>query len=290
MTIKVENILTSAHGEDERGKPLFTLQARYPNIIHGEVMTHRVFSRNASSNRAIPVEKMLADIERDPFIPTHWGSNQKGMQAGDPLSAATESHCRDVWMWAMDKALFAARCLIDNGLHKQIANRVLQPYGHMNVVITADEWENFDALRINGAAEPHMQDLAVAIKDARLSANVRSVLKFNDWHLPYIHQDDWDKVYPMEDYDDMNATLKLVSAARCARVSYLTHDGRRTTLEEDLELAKSLELNKHMSPFEHQATPDEMVTDAYTLSTDWARPWLHGNFTGGWCQQRKFME
>ena len=120
-----------------RGKRITSVKLCYPRFIHAELMTHRVFSRNASSSRAIPVKRMIAYLRSTPAMPVFWGSNQAGMQAGEELAPGDIEACRMVWLAGMQSAIATAQRLMDLGLHKQIANRVLEPWAHINVLVTA---------------------------------------------------------------------------------------------------------------------------------------------------------
>lgn len=126
------------------GKRITTLQLRYPRMVHSEFMTHRVFSRNASSSRAIPVERLIEDVLRDTAMPIHWGKNQPGMQARKKHDApvlldGTFVSNENAWLAARDQAIEAARAFTKAGYHKQIVNRLLEPFAHINVVVTATE-------------------------------------------------------------------------------------------------------------------------------------------------------
>jgi thymidylate synthase ThyX len=250
MTIEAKVIAHSAHlGCHD----LITLQARYPRFIHSEMMTHRAFSRNASSSRAVPIQRMIQDVLDDPAMPVEWGSNKAGMQAGAEIdfpSVASEE-----WYSARDYAVYHARRLAKLGLHKQIVNRVLEPFSHISVVITATDWDNFFALRCHFAADPTMRALAKAMRDA-IEKSEPQPLELGQWHLPY-------------------GDSLIKSAARCARVSYLRHDGSNPTYADDARLVDLLRAEKHMSPFEHQAwpTPNER----------------HANLNG-WQSQRAILE
>lgn len=292
------------------GKRITTLQLRYPRFIHAEFMTHRAFSRNASSSRAIPVERMIEDIINDTAMPKYWGANQRGMQAGEEINEYLEglpvlvqndrqymwafgdflanaplgvqvgaigdgnSFTREEgWEEARDFAIAMARAYHKAGYHKQIVNRLLEPFMHINVVVTATEWDNFFALRDHKDAEPHIQELARAIRAAMVESDPVH-LNAGEWHLPYIrNQAEWDRAGAIK-----------VSVARCARVSYLTHDGKETSFDEDLALYQRLVGDPmHASPMEHQAYADHL--DAGT----WREPQLWGNLVG-WCQYRKVLE
>ncbi len=247
MTISAKIIAHSSHP----GCPdLITLQCRYPRFIHAEVMTHRVFSRNASSSRAVPVDRMIAEVLDDPAMPVAWGSNQPGMQAGDGV--LRPDLAMDIWLEARDRAVEAARDAQRLGLHKQIVNRLIEPFAYISVVITATEWENFFKLRCHPAADPTMRALAEAMRDA-VAASFAAPVGLNEWHKPYGGID------------------PMVSAGRCARVSYLNHDGSDPDDDKDEELAKMLMKSGHWSPFEHPATPTP--------------GWNHANLSG-WCSLR----
>lgn len=293
------------------GVRLTTFQLRYPRFIHAELMTHRVFSRNASSSRAIPVAKMIEDLRRDPAMPIYWGSNKPGMQAGDELSDFDQENCKDQWILAMSEMIDRAEKMMDLGLHKQIANRILEPWAHINVVCTATDWENFYTLRRHADAQPEIKMLADLMYEAQQNSDPQP-LEPEEWHLPYITKEDWSSAHylakqkritrdePM--YDELVENLKKVSVARCARVSYLTHDGRPTTLDEDLTLYERLVVSQplHASPAEHQATPDIYVVREdlrKQVEADqgppingwsWKNSGLHGNLRG-WIQYRKTL-
>jgi len=224
------------------GKRITTFQLRFPRFIHAEFMTHRMFSRNASSSRAVPVARMIADVEADPVVPLFWGKNQPGMQAREEMDERGQAYGRAVWERATEDALHAAQCLMDLGAHKQIINRLLEPFSHINVVCTATEWDNFFALRMHEDAEPHINLLATIMHQA-MQDSTPQVLKAGEWHLPYVDED-----MPLE-------TALKVSTARCARVSYMTHDQQPSTVEKDVALAEKLmaQVPMHASPMEHQA-------------------------------------
>lgn len=280
MTITAKSVLASV---SENGKRIDTLLLRYPRFIHAEFMTHRQFSRNASSSRAIPVERLIADVEADPVFPSFWGKNQPGMQAREELEGVSLEKSEDAWRRAMYSATNYARIMAREGAHKQIVNRILEPFSHINVVVTSTEWENFDALRIHDDAQPEIRKLAEAMRDARNQAPVQE-LWHGEWHLPFVSQEELDLNGGEE---DPIGNLRIVSAARCARTSYKTHDGRVSTLDEDIALGKRLTKSVpfHASPFENQATPD-----TFNGGDDcWHEPQLHRNFVG-WIQNRALME
>lgn len=275
-----------AHSVNEFGKSIITVLCRYPRFIHAELMTHRAFSRNASSSRAIPVERLIADVERDPAVPMFWGKNQPGMQAREehdaPVPHGVEGppdYSREMaWLNAKDDAVRHAKAFATAGYHKQVVNRLLEPFAHINVVVTATEWENFFALRCHPDAEPHINKLAHEIQ-AAIAESEPEYLAFGDWHLPFIDRND----------RGVMGTTELIKAsvARCARTSYLTHELKRPNMFNDIILANKLlgSLPMHASPAEHQATPD--ANDL--MDGGWMYPQEHGNFRGGWRQYRKSL-
>lgn len=251
------------------GVRLTTLEATMPRIVLAEFNTHRMFSRNSASSRAIPVEKRIAAVLEDPFVPASFGSNQKGMQAGDALAGEDDSRARDLWGSACAEAVSYARALAKLGVHKQLANRLIEPFSWHTVVCTATEWENYFALRCSSLAQPEIR-IVSEMMEAAMKASTPEPLAFGDWHLPYIDEQDYAEGHEQD-------RLAWVSAARCARVSYLTHDGKRD-LDADEALGRRLFDARHMSPFEHPSVAE------YAMD-DWA-----GNFRAPWKQLRKTIE
>ena len=246
-----------AHSVTPFGKEIVTVEALYPRYIHGEVMTHRVFSRNAMSSRAIPVEKMLSQVLNDPVTPIIWGSNKPGMQAGEALSDDDANKAYTVWKLAAMDAAEHSRKLQAIGLHKQWANRLLEPFQWMRTLITSTEWDNFYELRCHPDAQPEFQALATAMREAHTSSVPVKRSRGDGiygWHLPYI-RDDEREAWGGSGIKDIEITAAKVCAARCARVSYLKHDGTQSSYEEDINLFNRLAAGVpiHASPLEHAA-------------------------------------
>ncbi|MGG3810935.1 FAD-dependent thymidylate synthase [Methylorubrum rhodesianum] len=265
------------------GIRLTTMHLRYPRFIHAELMTHRVFSRNARSSRAVPVETMLREIETDPVVPLHWGANQKGMQADRECSATVRlggdfEDRAGAWLWARDRAIDAATAFSDAGYHKQVVNRLLEPFMHIDVLVSATEWANFLALRDHHMAEPHIAMLAREVR-AAFQASAPDELSPGAWHLPYVTDEE-------QAARDIETCIKL-SVARCARISYRPFDGSGSV---EAEVARHDALvgaaPMHASPAEHQATPDSQ--NGLHPPIEWNHPEEHGNFRG-WRQYRKTL-
>jgi len=257
---------------------LITFQLVYPRFIHAEVMTHRLFSRNAMSSRAVPVAKMIEQIRKSPAMPVHWGANQPGMQAKAELEGEALATVKAAWLEAAATSADIAERMMNAGVHKQVANRILEPYQWMQTIVTATEWNNWNELRVHEDAEPNIFLLATLMNESRALAAVTLreyyPAQAKGWHLPYITLDE------REQHGNDPMFLVKASAARCARVSYLTHDGSAPDLNKDLQLYDRLVGSKplHASPVEHQAYP--MNSDELTFS---------GNFYG-WNQYRKMVE
>lgn len=228
-----------------RNKDLYTFELEYPRFIHSEFMTHRMFSRNASSSRAVPVEKTIQNILNKPWAPLKVYKNCKGMQGKELISDDEYDVFCEEWQDAAFKAIEVAHKMIDNGYHKQHINRILEPFTKIKVIVTATEWDNFFNLRLSPDADPEIQSLAMAIKKAMDNAWSTLINVHGGRTLPYVTFDEMDNI---ED----NRILTLISAARCARVSYLNHDGSKPDILKDLALAKRLIDSGHMTPFEHQ--------------------------------------
>jgi thymidylate synthase ThyX len=276
------------------GVRLTTLECIYPRIIHAEMMTHRVFSRNAASSRAIPVQKMIAAVQEDPYVPSVWGINQKGMQSEKFLDDPGEvMKARVLWLRARDAAVEKAERLLDVGIHKQWVNRLLEPFHWYTCIITATEWDNFFNLRNHPAAHPEIKLVAELILEAKINSTPKS-LNYGEWHLPLIDETDYIQVAKHVQRDEVSVVPSLckVSVGRCARVSYLTHDGRRDP-KADIELHDRLLEAGHMSPFEHVARPmtsaeQRSLTPFGELDRDGQSDSIpfSGNFRG-WVQYRK---
>ena len=246
-------VIAHSVAHDDRGNhgpELFTLALKYPRFIHSEFMTHRVFSRNAASSRAIPVSKMIEQVRNEPAMPVYWGSNKPGMQAGDELVGTALENAQFMWHRAAQQAADIAEQMQELGLHKQVANRVLEPFQIMQTVVTATEWENFFQLRISEFAQPEIKALAVAMKEA-MTNSTPFQMPYGEYHVPYVTAEERDEYKSRKDW----RTLCMVASARCARVSYLNHDGSNPDIAKDLELATKLKDAYHASPFEHVARP-----------------------------------
>lgn len=253
------------------GSRLTTWILKYPRFIHSEFMTHRVFSRNAASSRAIPIKKMLDAVREDPAFPEVWGLNQKGMQALNSMDEELSSKARQGWLAARDSALDLARNLESLGCHKQIVNRLVEPWMYITVLATASEHDNVFALRAHKDAEPAFQVLAYNMVDRYLKS-VPQKLSVGEWHIPF-----GDKMP-----DGASNELKLkISVARAARLSYLTFDGKMD-VESDLRIFEQLKDAGHWSPFEHAAQA------AYWDPND--EEFLGGNFDNTWIQYRKLFK
>ena len=244
-----------------QGNRLTTLEVKLHRFVLSELNTHRAFSRNSASSRAIPVTRSLTMIAEEPAVPLRWPSAQKGMQGGPEIAATATA--RDIWLSARDDAVCAAERLLDLGVHKSVVNRLLEPYLPHTVVISATDWDGFWDQRCSPLAQPEIRAAAEAMRDAYVTSRPAEVGD-GEWHLPYIR----DSERRLDDH-----IVRRVSAARCARTSYLTHDGRRD-LDADLNLFdRLLEADPpHASPLEHPATPGDGP----------------GNFTG-WKQLRHIV-
>ena len=288
------------------GQRLTTFQLRYPKFIHGEFMTHRVFSRNASSSRAVPTTKLIEEVRSDArAAPVFWGKNQPGMQSTEELDLSTQIMVKEIWQAAADYAAQEAERLLLHNVHKQIVNRLLEPFLHINVVCTATAYDNFFGLRLHRDAQPEMRALAEAMW-AAYGENVPVPRDPGDWHLPFYDEKEDEQLFRRSfsqgkfDREHHIEICRKVSVARCARVSYMSNDtGQRSTIEEDLKLYDRLlgAQPLHASPAEHQATPDEHkgfwdVVDGNDGSREGTSGWQHQSQHGnlvGWRQYRKML-
>lgn len=251
------------------GVRLTTIEATMHRFVLAEFNTHRVFSRNSASSRAIPIDKQISRVLQTPAYPVEFGTNQPGMQAGPPLEGIALLTAKDMWFEAAKAAVNFARELQDLGVHKQVTNRLLEPFMWHTVIVSSTEWENFFHQRCSPLAQPEIRCAAELIQEAYNSSTPKK-LGAGEWHTPYILDDEQEWSWEEK---------KRISAARCARVSYLTQNGERDPAE-DLKLYERLVSADppHASPLEHVATPFEF--DAYRA------PQL-GNFDH-WLQLRHY--
>lgn len=281
--IKATVIADSVH--HATGTRITTFELVYPRFIHSEFMTHRIFNRNASSSRAIPTDRFIEQVRTNPVLPSYWGKNQKGMQADEELSEDQRSDAIFIWEQAASSAATYAEMLRRGQVHKQIVNRILEPFTHIRVVVTSTSWANFYGLRDHKDAQPEIRELAQAMRKAHNESTPRA-LSQGEWHLPYIAHTDRIGAYNYCKHqritrdepsrEEVYGLLLKVSAARCARASYNNFEGRPSTIEEDLGLFAKLVENQpiHASPTEHQATPmmfgDKFINNQNPLT------WEHG--------------
>lgn len=273
-----------AYSKSETGAIAVSFYLMYPRFIHSEIMTHKDFSRSAASSRAIPVKKMLSQVWNQPAMPMYWGANMPGMQAKTELTGWKRHIAINLWMLAGKVACVFAWLLTKLNLHKQIANRILEPWQLMHVTLTTSKLANFFNLRIHPDAQPEICYLATKMK-MHFQAATPKTLKKSQWHLPWISYDD---LFDAQQYAFINnlpleEVLKQASTARCARSSYGTFAGERSLIK-DLELYNKLIIMKpvHASPAEHQVTPDTKT------NLKWDHPELAGNMIG-WIQHRKMI-
>lgn len=246
------------------GKEIVTFELVYPRMIHAELLTHRMFSRNSASSRAIPILKVVEMVRDNPAEPSHWGKNQPGMQAHEELTGFELEAVKDLWWEASMSASNYSEAMANLGAHKQVANRVTEPYQFMKVVLTYTEGNNWFWLRNHDDADPTIHELARKMWEA-LEASTAFVIHPGEWHVPYVNRMRGTEglMYLTEVYieDDVYETQLLtveealaVSSSCCAQVSYRTLD--MSLSKAQMIYGRLVDSEPvHASPFEHQATP-----------------------------------
>lgn len=288
-----------AHSIAPNGQQIVTFELEYQRFIHAEFLTHRLFSRNAASSRAIPVKTIIDQVRNNPAMPIHWGVNQSGMQAKGVLSDALTGPAKYLWKKAAHFAANIAEALTKVGLHKQATNRILEPFQTMKTVMTATCMDNFFWLRNHEDAQPEIRELARLMWEA-LQESTPARLESGDWHTPYYGDGYWRLFEHREnktnaDVDGVTLQEALaISSSCCAQVSYRKLDD---TLEKAQMVYKRLVESEpvHASPFEHQATP--MDSPKFTDAVYWQSGITHldrtGNFWSGnfisWIQHRQLI-
>lgn len=290
MTITAQVIADSI---SESGTRITTFEIEVPRIIWSEFMTHRVFSRNAASSRAIPVETFIKLIDVNPAMPSHWGQNQSGMQAKGEVDDPNLAEA--LWVNASKDAIKSAQAMHKIGLHKQVANRPLEPYQHMKAVVTSTTYDNWFWLRNHEDADPTIHALANTMLAAYTDSTPRLLLA-GEWHMPYYFDGFWSEHSNGKDIHGFTLDEALKISSSCtAQVSY-------RKLDDSLEKATMVygrlvdSSPPHFSPTEHQASPME-VSNWRIDEGSWEDGVTHMDRTGdlwsgnfkGWIQHRQLI-
>lgn len=308
-----------ADSKNEFGDRITTMVITFPRMILAEFNTHRMFSRNSASSRAIPFNKMVKSVEENPFVPIAWQKDHSGMQGTEYFTRKEDiDACESLWLHAKRSSIATAKSMNNEAITKQLANRLLEPFMWHTVIVTSTEWENFFALRcpqyihslypnevfrskrdynerfglpnneltelewlqINkGAAEIHMMALAECMWDAMNESKPSPM----DWHIPFL-KEIHEKLSKEDIMITMDEVIK-VSTSMCARVSYTTIGE-----EKDINIGKLIEIHDkmanqvpfHASPFEHCAKA--MSRDEYCSFYN-GNQLKDENF--GWCRNFK---
>lgn len=266
------------------GVRLTTYEVESYRPILAELNTHRVFSRNAESSRAVPVMKMISKVWNDPYMPIWWGKNQAGMQAKEELTGFRLTLAKFAWVAASKIACISAYALSKVGMHKQLTNRLIESWMITKGVISTTEDSNWFELRMHKDAQPEIKALAEAMFKAK-SQSTPKILYRNQWHLPYVKtaEDGVGEFSSQQCYDEIGNKISLdlakkISASCCAQVSYRKND---PSVEKAESIFDKLINSKprHFSPAEHQATPIQTQN----------REIFSANFRN-WKQFRTFIE
>lgn len=298
---------------------LTTISARFPRAVLAEVNTHRAFSRNSASSRARSVKATIEDVMTRPYIPL-FTANQKGM-GGQYVTAEVRERATEAWLAARDSAVVSelrmllGDMLADSGtdreiaadyvalldlyyekvynaetpdpaalsIHKQNANRLIEPFSWHEAVISSSYWENFLDLRNHDEAQPEIHAMAKLVEAA-----LRASTPENTWlHLPFIAPEDKPAFSPLERFEDIRDIL-LRSATECAQISY-RDKSRAVKANATTALGERLLLSKHFSPFEHVAFsrhPFNALTE-YELPIESDQ--FVSNFDESWIQLRPIL-
>ncbi len=284
---------------NSNGIRLTTFELEYPRWILAEVNTHKILSKNTASSRAIPVERVLEQVDNSPAMPVEWGANNPGMVSKTMLDELKAKSAEMLWRAAAKAASSFARVMSDKfglNVHKQLAGRLIETFTMSKTVLTGTEFANFFNLREHGDAQPEFYELAKCMRAAR-DLSIPTFLLNGQWHLPYVDLVDG-KYYVSGTNVDLE-TAKQVSASCCAQVSYRKLD---TSVEKANDVFLKLKLsdpeykNKHSSPVEHQATPIDPDAKSFDPST-WPAGVTHVRRDGslwsgnlrGWVQFRQLI-
>ena len=266
------NIVADSIGPDfdpysgtPKNSRLTTFVCEFPRFILSEINTHRMLSRNTASSRAIPNHRMIENIRENPACPVEWGKNKKGMQADENLTGSERKRAEEIWCEAREKMIASSESLASTGVHKQISNRLLEPWFTVRSIISATDWGNFFSLRVHRDAQPEFAGLAREMLDEYNRSEPAHLLS-GMWHVPFGDNIDRERVKQTELFKKLVEDKRLcedkacvlvmlkIATARCARVSYLNFEGK-DDYEADIRICDKLfgSLPKHLSPAEHVA-------------------------------------
>lgn len=280
MTIKVEFIQGSINANTD--KRITTLVLEYPRIIHSQLMTHRVYSRNSSSTRAIPITTAIKQIKDNP-AKYLWTYNKAGMSGTPVTESKSLIDINNYWFFVMQANIkFAQHMDTHYKLHKQHAGRVLEPFQNIRVCLTGTEWDNWEHLRLDADAQPEIQALAKQMKDVMDSNKDKyCYLEEGEYHVPFINRvfneidSKFHYFHPETNEElDLQEAINL-SVSICAQTSYRKEDcsSEKTNKVIDM-LFKGDKL--HASPLEHIATPIPRFTDyGHYPKTEWPEGVTH---------------
>lgn len=293
MTVDVK-LLQHSYSQD--GISMYSFEVEIPRIILAEWNTHGMLNTNAQSSRAVPTKKLIEEVRRNPYMPSHWGRNQKGMQAYEECNEPVKGESREAfWDICIHNACNNAQAFEEAGYHKQIANRVIEPYSHTKLVISGTEWNNFFNLRIHKDAEPNIREMAVQIYKL-IHQSQGEYINNGEWHLPYIsmYRQEGHMRYVFDNqYVSLSDAIRI-SLACVAQVSYRslnTHPDAIDRIYNSLFPSNGAPI--HGSPAQHLATP---FKEAQCKGT-WQEGETHRDRDGyswsaqlrGWCQYRKLI-
>jgi len=250
---------------------LTTWELEFPRFVLAQITRHRVFSFSVASSRAIPTQKLIDTILTKPAMPVYYGENRPGMVAINEIDPKTIEEFRELWLEALGYACDVASKMNKLNVHKQIVNRILEPWMTVRAIVSGTEFDNFYKLRCHDDAQPELAELAYLMRESQRNS-IPTRMSWDDehlsWHIPYV-----------DEYERRLYGLKIslkISTARCARVSYMRNH-EKTSIEQDIALHDKLVESGHWSPLEHIA---QCVWDNDTTS----------NFSEEWKQYRKVLE
>lgn len=265
MKVEAEVVADSISPDGVR---IITIQGTLHRFVLGELAKHRALSMSAQSSRAVPVQKMIDIVKDHPAMPVFWGKNQPGMRADEQLEGEQLTEAIGEWHFAAINAVNSANYMNGCGAHKQIVNRVLEPYLWQRVLLTATEWDNLFKLRRHKDAQPELKSFVDEVFDA-MQDSTPLPLRHSEWHVPFVGRDvqlGHSRYIITEDGETEEISLdhaKKYSAARCATTSYRTD---KLSLERGLEIYKKLVESEPHHCYDDQT--EVLTSDGFKLWSD----------------------
>lgn len=287
---------------------LTSLVLKFPRTVLAEFNTHRVFSRNSASSRARSVKATIKEVIENPYIPLwtinkagmsgHWASPRVEAEATEVYLAGRDAAVRtalallvgsdriegfgrddkeiasrysEVVDYYYDHMYSGTGAEPDFGLsvHKQVLNRVLEPYMFHEVIVTSSYFDNFLKLRDHNEADPAIWGVSHLLGEAI----AHSEPTISEIHAPF--SSNLEKTLILGQPWPVARPHLIKSAMESAQISY-NDKSRAIKSTATAERGESLLTAGHLSPFEHVAVATRLLSRSLALRSVFCEFRRHG--------------